>query len=273
MSQSARRKLIAGLIGIILALLLGEGLLARFDPLGFGYFRDQADLNPHLIPDPRGYTFQPGIYKLSASSFTILPDGNRAVPDTLPNAKKTLVFVGDSVTFGYGVDDDQTWVDLVAGDLPAVHVIDAGVSGFNSSNALRTLALYPEAQGLVYLIIDNDADPENRPNFDKVRHPAALTWLEVYLLNLPDYLFPVSAPPTDLPRYLADLRQINADGRVLLVAFDEEFSRMTIRQCCAVALIERGTDRVSPADGHPGVIGNQEIAAQMLPLIRARFGF
>ena len=60
---------------------------------------------------------------------------------------------------------------------------------------------------------------------------------------------------------------------MLLVGFDEDFSRMTIRDCCAVALIERGTDRVSAADGHPGVRGNQEIAAQMLPLVRARFGF
>ncbi|MEO8398085.1 MAG: hypothetical protein ABI700_34140, partial [Chloroflexota bacterium] len=204
MRQSARRKLIAALFGIILALLLGEGLLARFDPLGFGYFRDQADLNLHLIADPRGYTFQPGTYKLSKSSFTILPDGNRAVPDTPPNAKKTLVFMGDSVTFGYGVDDDQTWVDLVAGDLPGVHVIDAGVSGFNSANVVRTLALYPDAQALVYLIIDNDADPENRPAFGKARLPAALSWLEVYLLNLPDYLFPPPDKTSDLPRYLAD---------------------------------------------------------------------
>ena len=45
---------------------------------------------------------------------------------------------------------------------------------------------------------------------------------------------------------------------MLLVGFDEDFSRMTIRDCCDVALIERGTDRVSPADGHPGVRGNQD---------------
>ena len=272
MEQPARRTVIALLIGILLALLLGEVLLGRFDPLGFGYFRDQADLNPHLVPDPRGYTFAPGTYRLSKSTFTILPDGNRAVPDTVPSAKKTLVFMGDSVTFGYGVSDDQTWVDLVARDLPDVYVINAGVSGFNSTNVLRTLALYPAAQTLVYLIINNDAAPENRPNFGHLRPAPALSWLEVYLLNLPNYLFPAADEPNDLPRYFADLRQINADGRVLLVAFDEDFSRMTIRECCTVSLIERGTDRVSPADGHPGVRGNQEIAQQMLRLLRVRFG-
>ena len=48
--------------------------------------------------------------------------------------------MGDSVTFGYGVDDDQTWVDGMARALPDVHVINAGVSGFNSTNVLRTLS-------------------------------------------------------------------------------------------------------------------------------------
>jgi hypothetical protein len=176
------------------------------------------------------------------------------------------------VTFGYGVDDDQTWVDLIARALPNVHVVDAGVSGFNATNVLRTRALYPDAQALVYLIINNDAYAENRPKFDQIRPAAAMSWLEVYLLNLPDYLFPPAEEASDLPRYLDEVRQINADGRVLLVGFDEAFSRMTIRECCDVALIERGTDRVSPADGHPGVRGNQEIARQMLPLVRARFG-
>ena len=270
MTQSLRRKLIAVLIGIILALLLGEALLAHFDPLG--YFRDQSDLNPHLVADPRGYTFAPGTYKLSKSTFTILPDGNRDVPDTSTSAEKTLVFMGDSVTFGYGVDDDQTWVDWVARDLPDVHVVDAGVSGFNSTHVLRTLALYPDAQALVYLIINNDAYPENRPKFAQIRPATSMSWLEVYLLNLPEYLFPPTEAPNNLPRYLDEVRQINADGRVLLVAFDEDFSRMTIRECCTVSLIERGTDRVSPVDGHPGVRGNQEIAQQMLRLLRVRFG-
>lgn len=260
------------LIGIILALLLGEVLLGRFDPLGFGYYRDQDMLNPYLIADPRGYTFQMGTYVLSASTFTILPDGTRRVPDTPSSADTTLVFMGDSVTFGYGVNDDQTWVNRVARQLPDVHIVNAGVSGFNSTNVLRTLALYPDAQALVYLIINNDAYPENRPKFGRARSPAAISWLEVYLLNLPNYLFPLSEPQNDLPRYLDEVRKISADQRVLLVGFNEDFSRMTIRDCCAVSLIERGTDRVSPADGHPGVRGNQEIAQQMLPLLQTRFG-
>ena len=276
MGKSARRNLIAILFGMLLALVLGEVLLSLFDPLGFAYYRDQAYLSTQLVADPRGYTFRTGTHTLLSYTFTILPDGTRAVPDTNVNGSKTLVFVGDSVTFGYGVDDDQAWVNLVARELPDVHVINAGISGFNSTNALRTVEQYPNADALVYLLIGNDADEENHPDFDHLRQPVPLSWLATYLTNLPTFLNPVGVDGFiargNLPRYLGEVRQINADPRTLLVAFDNELTTLTIQQCCAVTLINRGTDRVSPADGHPGVRGSQEIAAQMLLLVRQRFG-
>ena len=191
MGKSARHCLIAALIGVLLALLTAEALLARFDPLGFVYFRDQAYLSAQMIPDPRGYNFRPGTYPLSFA-LTILPDGTRAVPDTGP-AAVTLVFIGDSVTFGYGVDDDQTWVNLIARTLPGVHVINAGVSGYNSTNVARTVAQFPDADALVYLIVNNDAEPEKLPDFDHPRSSEQPSWLALYLLNLPEYLSPISA--------------------------------------------------------------------------------
>ncbi len=261
---------------MLLALLLCEGLLAWLDPLGFAYYRDQIDLGALLIPDPRGYNFQSGTHKLREFTFTLLADGTRAVPDTHLSAQKTLVFMGDSVTFGYGVNDDQTWVDLIARALPGVHVIDAGVSGYNSTNVLRTLAQYPHADALVYLIINNDAEPENKPDFAHLRAANQPSWIALYLLNLPEYLSPISADQEmalgDIPRYLSDLRQILADQRVLALGFDDDFTQMTIKAGFPIDAIERGTDRVSPADGHPGVRGNQEIARQVLPIIHQQFG-
>lgn len=275
MRKSARRRLIAALVGVLLALLTAEALLAWFDPLGFVYFRDQAYLSAQIIPDPRGYSFRPGAYPLSFT-LTILPDGTRAVPDSNPTADKTLVFVGDSVTFGYGVDDDQTWVNLIARELPDVRVINAGVSGYNATNVRRAVVLYPDAGALIYLIVNNDAEPEKQPDFTRPHSPETSSWLARYLLNLPEYLSPVSAEAEiargDLPRYFDDLRAILADDRVLALAFDDAFGRMTVERCCAIPLIERGTDRVSPADGHPGVRGNEAIARQILPLVRVRFG-
>ncbi len=270
MRKYARRGLIALLLGLLLALLLGEALLAWFDPLGFAYFRDQRTLASLLVPDVRGYNVRSGTHVLSSFTFTLLADRTRAVPDTNAAASRTLVFVGDSVTFGYGVDDAQTWVNLVARQRPDLHVVNAGVSGYNSTNVRRGVEQDRTADALVYLIVNNDAEPENQPDFAPTP-PEMGSWLALYLVNLPEYLHPVGADELiargDMARYFADLRQIRADGRVRLVAFDDAFGRLTAREFPDVALIERGTDRVSPADGHPGVRGNQEIAAQMLPLL------
>lgn len=270
MEKYAHRSLIALLVGLVLALVLGEALLAWFDPLGFAYFRDQMTLASLIVPDARGYNFRSGTHVLSEFTFTLLADGTRAVPDTDAAAAQTLVFVGDSVTFGYGVDDDQTWINLIARQRPDLHVVNAGVSGYNSTNVRRSVAQYPAADALVYLIVNNDADPENQPDLHP-SPPQLGSWLALYLLNLPEYLHPVGADELiargDIERYFADLRAIRADGRVRLVAFDDAFGRLTAREFSDVALIARGTDRVSPADGHPGARGNQAIAAQMLSLL------
>ncbi len=270
MRKYARRRLIALLLGILLALVLSEALLARFDPLGFAYFRDQMVLASLIVPDPRGYNFRSGTHVLSEFTFTLLRDGTRAVPDTNLAALKTLVFIGDSVTFGYGVGDAQTWVNLVARQRPDLHVVNAGVSGYNSTNVRRGIDQYPADDALVYLIVNNDAEPENQPDLMPAP-PEMGSWLALYLVNLPEYLHPVGADELiargEIGRFFDDLRQIRADARVRLVAFDDAFGRMTARQFPDVALIEWATDRVSPADGHPGVRGNQEIAAQILPLL------
>ncbi len=175
------------------------------------------------------------------------------------------MFIGDSVTFGYGVDDDQTWVNLIARDAARrPRHQRRGERLQLDQRRSRTLAQYPDADALVYLIVNNDAEPEKQPDFDHLRPPDTSSWLALYLLNLPEYLSPISASDEiargDIPRYFDDLRAILAIERVLAVAFDDAFGRMTVRDCCAIPLIARGTDRVSPADGHPGVRGNQEIA-------------
>ncbi|MFN8561711.1 MAG: hypothetical protein U0703_08870 [Anaerolineae bacterium] len=65
MGKSARRRLLAALIGVLLALLSAEALLAWLDPLGFVYFRDQAYL-VYARCDPRPARLRcPGVYPLS----------------------------------------------------------------------------------------------------------------------------------------------------------------------------------------------------------------
>ena len=145
-----------------------------------------------IVPDARGYNVRSGTHVLSSFTFTLLPDRTRAVPATNPSASRTLVFVGDSVTFGYGVDDAQTWVNLVARQRPDWHVVNAGVSGYNSTNVRRNVEQDRTADALVYLIVNNDAEPENHPDLHP-SPPELGSWLALYLVNLPEYLHPVGA--------------------------------------------------------------------------------
>jgi lysophospholipase L1-like esterase len=84
-----------------------------------------------------------------------------------------ILFVGDSFTFGEGVQDDETFASIlqerlqseVEDDERRYHVINAGVSGYNTKDEvenLRTkwLDLEPDAVVLVFYL--NDAYDESR---------------------------------------------------------------------------------------------------------------
>jgi lysophospholipase L1-like esterase len=50
-----------------------------------------------------------------------------------------IVVVGDSMAFGYGVDDEEAWVRLVDDELPATRVINLGLIGSGPEQYLRVL--------------------------------------------------------------------------------------------------------------------------------------
>lgn len=265
-ARRLRHAIIASLFGIILALFLLEGLLS-FDPLGFVHFRDQVVLSSRSIPSAAGWTYAPGVYTLVRNTVTMLDDGTRLVPDTNASAAKTLVFVGDSITFGYGVDDDETFANRIALALPDVHVYNTGITGYNSTNVLREVQQYPDADGIVYLITYNDDDGEYIPNFYAA--PPSLSWIAVYAINLPPLLFPQQLRPAhDTDRYLRDVTQIAAQPNTLIVGYDSTLTPITP----GAVRIAPYTARSSVSDSHPSAEGHRFIAEQLLPLIRERFG-
>jgi hypothetical protein len=222
----------------------------------------------HAIPTSAGWTIAPGTYPLVLSTVTMLDDGTRFVPDTNVNADKTLVLVGDSVTFGYAVDDDETFANEIARQLPDVHIINAGITAFNSSNILRQIRQYPTADAIVYLITDNDDDAEYLIGFNE--QPLQYSWMGLYFLFVPPMLFPQQfRVPHDTNRYLHDVKEIAEIPNVLLVGYDNTLTPITP----SALRIARYTERNSIGDPHPNPAGHRFIAAQLLPLIHERFGF
>jgi len=54
-------------------------------------------------------------------------------------AQSTLVCLGDSLTAGYGLNEDQAYPALIAKKLPGWKVVNAGVSGDTTAGALQRL--------------------------------------------------------------------------------------------------------------------------------------
>lgn len=265
------RRLIALLFGIILTLLMTEGLLS-LDPVGLRYIRDYIKLTDAIIPAPAGYTYAPGVYQLSRSTVTMQEDGTRFMPDTKPNGAQTLVFVGDSVTFGLGVNADETFVNLIARQLPDTHVINAGIPAFNIQNIRRMVAAQPADARIVYLITDNDADPEFLPSFAPRDRFPDMPWVALYIRFLPVVLQATDPrfgnAGTDLEMYRREAELLSTDPRVLIVGYDDALTPMTPG---AIA-IQTFTSRLSFADEHPDAKGHQQLADQILPLLSTLLG-
>lgn len=256
-------------IWIILSLLAIEGLLRGADPLGvLRVTYDLSALWRHLEDDARGYRIRPGEYTLSNWHATILPDGTRAVPDTTAG-KRRLVVVGDSFTFGLGVSDSETWVNLLAKDMPGWTVVNAGMPAYNIDNARRSIAAYP-AERYIYLLYGNDDE-------------AAFDWLHAYEdMNRYSamsiywwWLKEGSKRGHDGPQtptwYYDSLAAIAGNERVAIVGFAGQplAEAAKKRYPERVTLIPEVTHRISFADGHPNAAGHRDIAAA-LALVTAR---
>lgn len=254
------RKLIVGLFTVLITVAVVEGGLRLFDPWGaLRYYSDQAALYRSFIADPQnGYHPLPGVYQFSNWQATILPDGSRRVPDSQPNGC-TVVFVGDSLTYGIGVNDADTWVNLLARSL-SIHAINAGVYSYNAERVRDRLVVYPGAALFIYLFIGNDGDPDPDWQASASAH-----------LAIHDYLYTLDAttprlstnPPVYTPDFMPALEVLKQ--RTVIVAFDTEGLSRQI----GAHLIPSYTHHISYADAHPDRIGHQEIAAAMRPLVQA----
>lgn len=264
-----KRLIIRSLIIFITTLLLIEGLLRLFDPWGaLRYQRDMALYFQNVEASPaRDYLLRPGFYAFSNWTATILPDSSRAVPDTNAHADCTLALVGDSVTFGYGVSDADTWANLLARDFPAVHIINTGTNGYNIADAYQTANAVP-ANGYLYLMIYNDAEPR----FDTEHFSAdeQLSALATYLKWTTILRGAGSVIPVDMPMFLSTLARLGQRSDIQIVAFDgNPLTAAAQGQDADIKIVRAWTHNNSRVDPHPNVEGSREIAEEMKPYFEA----
>lgn len=248
-------RIIAALF-ILLATILGiEGMLIIADPMGVAYYTDLDTFYANATPIENGYRMTPGDYMLSSWQYRINDDGSRYVPNN--GDSERVYFVGDSITFGWGVNDAETWVNLVAQQLD-IDAINAGVPGYNATQVLSVIDALPDDANIVYLSFSND------------NHPAISLHSQLEFYSRTHMLIQVLQQQTMTrrdPLFMQSFREIANDDRVTILAFaGDEYGSMAARY--GAHLIPPYTQRISAADFHANVDGNREIAAGVLSVLK-----
>jgi hypothetical protein len=264
----------------IMTLLTVDTFLYHLDPLGVvAIHHAQATYLLLMQPHPSGYRLRAGQHRLHNYTMTITQEGYRATPDSA-TSDCTIAAIGDSLTMGVGVDDANTWVNLLAREIQQASWVNAGRGDYSAGNIWALLENTP-ADGYLWLIFSNDAITPMR-EIPVLIDPNANIYLPAtrLYLNYVRGLSPASGGdtpnygeqpgrPVDFEQFWRYADDILTHPHVLAFAFAdnvlgvESFSRYD-----NVYVIPPFTARLSYADGHPSIQGHQQIAAAMLPQVK-----
>jgi hypothetical protein len=134
----------ASVIGVLFAAGLAEMALRWAHPAFLAHSRV---LHPHVYSETYGWALRRGIAYTGRGGETITVNargyrGSLHADTPAPGARR-VVMLGDSITFGSGVGDDQTFSALLDAR-PELEVLNLGVDGYGTDQALIRL----EREGL-----------------------------------------------------------------------------------------------------------------------------
>lgn len=264
---------------IIITLVMIEILLRILDPWGFVYFGDLAKMSSSFVDDDnRIYSLPDGEYQFSNWTATV-SNQLRSTPNTNPDADCRIALLGDSVTFGYGVNDEETWGNILAEEYPDVYLMNTGVTTYPIEPIVDTYQLYQdEVDGFLYLIISNDGHDANDTRNENVDNPTrniplSLLYFGYYLIQLDVIETPETVDgmaEEHINRFLENMEILAEEEHIAFMSFDE-------KQITEVAL-DAGYDvnvlppypneyRISFLDVHLNATGNQVLAQQIAPIL------
>ncbi len=163
----ALRALALQALVIVVTLALCEVILRwiniaylRADDWGNLRYRFDAELGWSPEPNSRSIVALPRETAVSHNSL-----GVRDV-EFQRNGKPTIVFIGDSMTWGYNLEANERFSDLLRGIIPSHNVLNAGVSGFGTDQEYLFLKrLWSEVEPSVVVLIvcvENDHTDNSR---------------------------------------------------------------------------------------------------------------
>lgn len=253
------RRVIAAWIALIIGWVLLEGCLWQIDPLGIATY--VHDINTIVtLPNAEGYTLAAGRHELRHWSYTIGADSGRVMPPA-PEAACVIAFVGDSVTFGQSVNDNDTFAYRLAAVRPRIRFANRGKIAYNIANVVESIAAYP-ADGYVYLLTDNDDGtawrlPASEYGVPRVT-PAPRLASSYYLAAL----WASAEPPIRDPDFWTQLASLSAREDVIIAALGSPLGDEAAARHPSITRIDTyGREQfVSAIDHHPNPTGHQWIA-------------
>lgn len=234
-------------------------LLWQLDPLGTKVMvYNWIALSHHAQPHPTGFMYPHGTIDLGSYSVTTIADGKRLVPDSGHGAC-VIAFVGDSVTWGQGVHDDETFVNHIASRFQDVTIWNTARLGYAVENIEATLDHYA-ANGYIWFVVNNDTEPFYTQSVS-TRNPSAL---EVYLTTFAaEYHYAHHLDSLTWGDATPLVQAILAREDILAFGFEDDPLAMEA-EAWGVILIDNPHLAVSPADRHPSAQGHERMALSML---------
>lgn len=127
-------KITGALLSFVVAFAVAEGAVRFFRPQEVGPVRFTCDPELGTIPVPgqHGLRHFPGVFDFTYSNNSLGWRGRREYRED-QQTKYRVLFLGDSFTYGLGVNDDQTFAaqveKILTADLLSVEVMNAGCPG------------------------------------------------------------------------------------------------------------------------------------------------
>ena len=178
-----RNGIVALLLSTLFAVALCEGVVRLADPAGISYYKWSKEYNHDRIADDElVFRHRPdfsGTYDGIEYAFNEIGLRDAAIGPKAPGELRILV-LGDSVTMGWGVAEEDTFCHQLEGALRKrlereVRVINSGVGGYNTAQELaffrrHGLALQPDLVLLLY--VRNDVEVNVLSLKDRIENPS-----------------------------------------------------------------------------------------------------
>lgn len=182
-----------------------------------GYYKCPIESNfpaIYLSDDALGFSHNPGSKFLHCSyygDYEVLYEideyGNRKIKSGSNVGNRDILLIGDSYTFGTGVEGSETYAAVLQNYLKNYNVINAGVSGYTIDQELTVLKKISKERGksleTVVLQITPDNDVE-----DLIRHHVSVTNSLIDSVYKVDDTYRLNHHQTIIPFYKIFLRKL-----------------------------------------------------------------